>query len=58
MACLNLLSKLKTGIIADKLWVDFWKAYDIVFHALIIKALKLMGATPYVNLLLKSTIID
>ena len=98
IACLNLLWKLKTGIIADKLyqhlenenllleeqkgcrhvfrgakdqllidkavirnckrriWLGYFrKAYDMVPHAWIIKALKLIGAAPNVIALLKST---
>ena len=39
-------------------WVDFRKAYDMVPHAWIIKALRLIGATPNVIALLKSTMID
>ena len=39
-------------------WVDFRKAYDMVFHAWIIKALKLVGAASNVIGLLKSTMID
>ena len=39
-------------------WVDFRKAYDMVFHAWIIKALKLVGAASNVIALLKSTMID
>ena len=102
---LNLLWKLKTGIIADKLyqhlenenllleeqkgcrhasratrdqfliatavirnckrrktnlnmaWVDFRKAYDMISHVWIIKALKLIDAAPNVVALLKSTMI-
>ena len=103
IACLNLLWKLKTGIIDDKFyqhlesenllldeqkgcrhasrntkdqllmdkavirnckrretnlnmaWINFRKAYDMVPHAWIIKALKLIGAAPNVIALLKST---
>ena len=39
-------------------WIDFRKAYDMVPHAWIIKALKLIGAAPNVIVLLKSTMID
>ena len=39
-------------------WVDFRKAYDMVPHAWIIKALKLMGGAPNFISLLKSTMID
>ena len=39
-------------------WVDFRKAYDMIPHAWIIKALKLIGAAPNVIALLKSTMID
>ena len=38
-------------------WVDFRKAYDMVPHAWIIKALKLMGTAPNVIALLISTMI-
>ena len=106
IACLNLLWKLKTGIIADKLyqhlenknllleeqkgcrhacrgtkdqllidkavirnckrrktnlnmaWIDFRKACDMVPHAWIIKALKLIGAAPNFTALLESTMTD
>ena len=104
-ASLNLLWKLKTGIIADKLyqnlgnenllleerkgckhasrgtknqllidkavirnckrrktnlnmaWVCFRKAYDMIPHTWIIKALKLIGAAPNAIALLRSTMI-
>ena len=39
-------------------WVDFRKAYDMVPHAWIIKALELIGAAPNVIALLTSTMID
>ena len=39
-------------------WVDFRKAYDMVPHAWIIKALKLIGAAPNVIAHPKSTMID
>ena len=38
-------------------WVDFRKAYDMISHVWIIKALKLIGAAPNVVALLKSTMI-
>ena len=39
-------------------WVDFRKAYEIVLHAWIIKALILIGAAPNDIALFKSTTID
>ena len=39
-------------------WVDFRKAYDMVPHVWIIKALKLIGAALNVIAFLKSTMID
>ena len=39
-------------------WVDFSKVYDMVPHAWIIKALKLIVAALNVIALLKSTMID
>ena len=39
-------------------WTDFEKAYDMVPHAWIIKASKLICAVPNVIALLKSTMID
>ena len=38
-------------------WVDFRKAYDMVPHTWIINVVKLIGATPNVIPLLKSTMI-
>ena len=37
----------------NMVWVDFRKAYDMVPHVWIINALKLIGAAPNVNALLK-----
>ena len=42
----------------NMVWVDFRRAYDVVPHAWIIKALKLIGAAPNVTALLKLTMID
>ena len=39
-------------------WIDFRKACDMVPHAWIIKALKLIGAAPNFTALLESTMTD
>ena len=42
----------------NMVWVNFTKAYDMVPHTWVIKALNLIGVAPNVIVLLKSTMID